>query len=139
MPKRWCQCTGCSACLSTGQQRQPRHGALFDLDLTGTQKCPPCQTAATTARNARPSSSQRGLGWAFTRRKQNDPNYVQATTCQCTGCPQHRGICGVVFTPANPKTAGHTTPRSRGGGNGPILPVCRRCNSSDGGRIAHDH
>lgn len=37
----------------------------------------------------------------------------------------------------NPKTAGHVVARSQGGGDGPILAICRSCNSSDGGRLAH--
>ena len=121
MPHRWC--LDC--------------GGLFDRDETGTRRCPDCQAAATARRNARPSSSSRGLGWAFTARKQADRNYQEATRCQCQGCPQHRGQCGEPFTAANPKTGGHVVPRSRGGGDGPIMAVCRRCNSSDGGRLAH--
>lgn len=46
MPKRWC--IGC---------RQ-----LFDLDSTGTLRCPACQAAATTARNARANTTARGYG-----------------------------------------------------------------------------
>ena len=133
MPKRFCACPGCAACKITSGT----HGALFDLDATGTLKCPGCQQQATARRNARPGSSSRGLGWAFTRRKASDANYQQATACQCSGCPQHRGLCGEAFTAANPKTAGHVVARSRGGGDGPILAVCRSCNSSDGGRLAH--
>jgi hypothetical protein len=125
MPKRWC--IGCRA--------------LFDLDSTGTLRCPACQAAATTRRNARPSSSARGLGWKFSARKAADQNYQAATRCQCPGPPQvqcrrHRGVCGEAFTVDNPKTGGHVTPRSQGGGNGPIRAICRRCNSSDGGRLA---
>jgi hypothetical protein len=132
MPKRWCQCTGCSACKITAG----RHGTLFDLDTTGTLKCPACQAIATAKRNTRPSSSARGLGWKFSTRKAADRTYQEATRCQCTGCPQHTGLCGEQFTAANPKTGGHVTPRSRGGGDGPIRAICRRCNSSDGGRLA---
>jgi len=133
MPKRFCQCHGCPSCNTTTGS----HGKLFDLDTTGTLKCPGCQAVATQKRNARPSSSQRGLGWKFSKRKAADRQYQQATSCQCRGCPQHTGICGVAFTAANPKTAGHTVPRSQGGGSSPIMAVCRRCNSSDGGRLAH--
>jgi hypothetical protein len=134
MPKRWCQCTGCPACNVTNG----RHGILFDMDATGTLRCPVCQAVATARRNARPSSSARGLGWKFSERKKADAAYQQATTCQCTGCPQqHRGVCGEAFTRDNPKTGGHVTPRSQGGGDGPIRAICRRCNSSDGGRLAH--
>lgn len=134
MPHRWCACTGCRACSPRGRT----HGVLFNMDDTGTLKCPPCQQQATAARNARPSGSQRGLGWAFSKRKRNDQNYQQASRCQCPGCPQHRGVCGETFTVDNPKTAGHVVARSRGGADGPILAVCRRCNSSDCGRLAHE-
>jgi hypothetical protein len=132
MPKRFCICTGCAGCTPAGC------GKLFDRDATRTQRCPRCQPAATRARQARPSSSSRGLGWAHSRRKQADAAYQAAATCQCRGCPQHRGTCGEPFTAANPRTAGHVVPRSRGGGDGPIMAVCRRCNSSDGGRLAHE-
>jgi 5-methylcytosine-specific restriction endonuclease McrA len=110
---------------------------LFDMDSTGTLRCPDCQAAATARRNARPSSSARGLGWKFSERKKNDANYQQATTCQCRGCTQHSGVCGEPFTAANPKTADHTVPRSQGGGDGPITAMCRRCNSARGGQLAH--
>lgn len=123
MPKRWCIEPGCRK--------------LFDADSTGTLRCPACQATATARRNARPSSSQRGLGWAFTVRKAADENYQHATRCQCPGCPRCGSGCGEPFTAANPKTGGHAVPRSRGGADGPILAICRACNSSDGGRLAH--
>lgn len=135
MPKRWCQCRGCPSCDVTAGT----HGILYDADTTGTLRCPPCQRHATSKRNARPSSSRRGLGWQFSARKKQDPGYLQATTCQCPGTPRcrlHNGPCGEPFTAANPKTADHVLPRSQGGADGPILAVCRRCNSSAGGRLA---
>jgi DNA-directed RNA polymerase subunit RPC12/RpoP len=46
MPKRWC-----SDCRK-----------LFDLDSTGTLRCPDCQAKATAKRNARPSTTRRGYG-----------------------------------------------------------------------------
>lgn len=46
MPKRFC--------LTCGK--------LFDRDLTGTQRCPACQPAATAARNARGNTTRRGYG-----------------------------------------------------------------------------
>lgn len=121
MPQRWCQ--DCKQ--------------LFDMDTTRTRRCPACQAKATRKRQARPSSSSRGLGWAFSRRKAADPAYQQATRCQCPACPRHTGTCGEKFTQANPKTAGHTVPRSQGGHASPIMAVCQACNSSDGGRLAH--
>jgi hypothetical protein len=48
MPKRWC--IGC--------------GDLFDLDLTGTLRCPACQATATAKRQARPNTTRRGYGGA---------------------------------------------------------------------------
>lgn len=44
MPKRWC--------LDCQQ--------LFDMDTTGTQRCPACQAATDTKRNQRPPRQQRG-------------------------------------------------------------------------------
>jgi hypothetical protein len=131
MPMRWCICRGCPACGDGC-------GQLYDLDTTATQRCPPCQAEATRRRNARPSSSSRGLGWTFSRRKQNDRGYQAAATCQCTGCHWHgSGLCGRTFTASNPKTGGHTVPRSQGGSTSAIRAVCRSCNSSDGGTLAH--
>jgi DNA-directed RNA polymerase subunit RPC12/RpoP len=46
MPKRWC--IGC--------------GDLFDLDTTGTLRCPACQAIATAKRQARPNTTRRGYG-----------------------------------------------------------------------------
>jgi hypothetical protein len=137
MPSRWCQCTGCSACRTASGT----HGILFDRDTTGTMRCSACQAVATAKRNARPGSSARGLGWAFSRRKQADQNYQAATRCQCPGrphnrCTLHTGVCAAPFTRDNPKTGGHAVPRSQGGGDGPVLAVCARCNSSDGGARA---
>lgn len=59
MPQRFCLCKGCPACAST--DRKPgSHRILFDLDLTGTLKCPGCQAIATANRNARAPRAQRG-------------------------------------------------------------------------------
>lgn len=127
MPRRFC--LGCRA--------------LFDAGSTGTLRCPDCQAAAGARRNARPGSSSRGLGWAFSARKAADRDYQAAILCQCPGsgsplgCSRHAGTCGEPFTAENPKTADHVVPRSQGGGDGPILAMCRRCNSSKGGRLVH--
>jgi hypothetical protein len=51
MPKRWC--IGCRS--------------LFDLDSTGTLRCPDCQAAVTRQRNARPPRASRGYGAAHDR------------------------------------------------------------------------
>ena len=121
MPKRWC--IDC--------------GNLYDLDTTRTHRCPACQHTRTQAIQARPSSSSRGLGWAFSARKAADQAYQQATHCQCHGCPWCGTSCHRPFTPANPKTAGHLVPRSQGGHGSAILAICRSCNSADGGTLAH--
>ena len=61
MPKRFCQCLSCPACSPPG--RKPgSHGKLFDLDSTGSLKCPGCQQHATQQRNARTSTASRGYG-----------------------------------------------------------------------------
>lgn len=108
-------------------------GAIYDGT---TQRCPPHQAAADARQQARRgTSTQRGLGWAFTRRKHNDAAYQAAATCQCDGCGWHgTGTCNRPFTSDNPKTAQHTQPRSKGGTDSPILAYCRSCNSSRGNR-----
>lgn len=110
MPKRFC--IGCRK--------------LYSMDATGTLRCPVCQARATTARNQRPSSSSRGLGWKFSKRKQADAAYQAAVACHW---------CHGAFTAADPKTADHITPRSQGGEDGPIVAAHRSCNSSRGGRL----
>ena len=112
MPKRWC--IGCRR--------------LFDMDSTGTLRCPACQAPVTARRNARPSSSKRGLGWKFSERKKADAAYQQAVTCHW---------CGQPFTASDPKTADHVQPRSQGGAEGPIVAAHRSCNSSRGGKLGH--
>lgn len=121
MPKRWCTCQGCPACGHSCKR-------LYDIDSAPGLRCPACQAHATRARNARPSSSQRGLGWAFSARKAKDRGYQAATVCQW---------CGKPFTDADPKTADHVVPRSRGGAHGPIVAAHRSCNSSRGGKLGH--
>ena len=125
MPKRFCI------------ERLPDGTLCTTIHDGPTERCPSHQELATKRRNARPSSSSRGLGWEFSRRKKADPAYQAATRCQCRGCPRCGDGCGVAFTKSNPKTAGHTIPRSQGGGSSAILAVCRSCNSADGGRLAH--
>jgi hypothetical protein len=122
MPARFCQCQGCPACTPQGC------GVLYDRETAPGLRCPPCQQHATRRRQARPSSSARGLGWAHSRRKQNDPAYQAATVCHW---------CGRPFTTADPKTADHLTPRKHGGDDGPIVAAHASCNSSRGGRLAH--
>lgn len=65
MPKRFCQCHGCQACNTQAGS----HRALFDADLTGTLKCPPCQDIATQHRNARAPRASRGYDAAHDRKR----------------------------------------------------------------------
>ena len=58
MPRRFCQCRGCTACNTQGGS----HGTLFDADATGTLRCPACQAVATRKRNARAPRAARGYG-----------------------------------------------------------------------------
>jgi hypothetical protein len=53
MPKRWC-----SDCRR-----------LFDMDSTGTLRCPACQAIATAKRNAQPSSTSRGYDAEYERNR----------------------------------------------------------------------
>jgi 5-methylcytosine-specific restriction endonuclease McrA len=58
-------------------------------------------------------------------------------TCTCQGeCGHHEGECGASGTPANPITAGHIVPRSKGGTNeaSNYKPECRSCNSAKGAK-----
>ena len=119
MPKRWCQCTGCSACnVQTG-----RHGTLYDADLTGTLKCPGCQAIATEKRNARPNSAARGYDGEYQR---NKPIIIAQGR---SGRPCH--ICGKQFTAANKITAEHITPLRSGGTSelSNLAPAHAWCNS----------
>ena len=125
MPKRFCTCTGCAACNTTSRT----HGILFDLDLTRTLKCPPCQAHATRKRNnppGRPSAAARGYGAAWRK-------ISQQVTAGKTHCEQ----CGQPFTKANPATADHIVERARGGTDelSNLRCICRSCNSSRGGRM----
>jgi 5-methylcytosine-specific restriction endonuclease McrA len=130
--RKICICTGCSACPPG------KRSHTYDRDTSPTNRCAPCQAIATRQQNARPSSSKRGLGWNWTRHKQQDAGYQSATHCQCTGCGYcgSQG-CGQPFTRDNPKTGEHVTPRSRGGTRTPasIPALCLRCNSSKGGAL----
>lgn len=48
----------------------------------------------------------------------------------------HCTLCGGPFTPDNPATNGHITPRSKGGNLDPtnLQPECARCNYRKGNR-----
>jgi 5-methylcytosine-specific restriction endonuclease McrA len=93
MPKRWC--IGC---------RQ-----LFDMDSTGTLRCPACQTAATARRNQRPNSAARGYDGEYQR---NKPIIIQQGR---DGRPCV--ICRKPFTPRNKITVEHIKPLRDGGSN----------------------
>lgn len=94
MPKRWC--IGCRV--------------LFDLDLTGTQRCPTCKAAydaKRSARNPRPSSSARGYDGEYQRNKP----LVIAQGRSGRPCV----ICGQAFQPGQKITVEHIVPRRKGG------------------------
>lgn len=103
MPHRWCACTGCPACTPEGRT----HGILYDMDATGTLRCPPCQAQATAKRNARPNSAARGYDGEYQR---NRPIVIQQGR---DGRPCV--ICGQPFTAADTITAEHITPLRMGG------------------------
>jgi len=123
MPKRWCQCPGCQACQSP-DRRPGSHGALYDLDTTGTLKCPPCQQIATTKRNQRPSSSARGYDGEYQRNKQ----LIIEQGRNGRPCV----ICHKPFTPEQKITAEHLVPRRNGGGSelGNLGPAHAWCNTA---------
>ena len=105
MPSRWCECRGCTACNTT----TGTHGVLYDMDHSATRKCPPCQQQATTARNARPSSSERGYDGEYQR---NNP-LVIAQGRNGRSCV----ICKKPFTAKNKITVEHIKPLRAGGTN----------------------
>lgn len=109
MPKRFCGCLGCPACASP-DRRPGSHGTLFDMDSTGTLRCPACQGVATQQRNARPSSTSRGYDAEYER---NRPAVIQQA--------RHGRPCVICRKPilASQKvTVEHVIPRRIGGGNG---------------------
>lgn len=72
MPKRFCQ-----DCRS-----------LFDMDTTGTLRCPACQATATAARNARTSTTGRGYGSQHQRiREQLLEQFTEGDPCAICGRP----------------------------------------------------
>lgn len=93
MPKRWC--LGC--------------GQLFDMDSTGTLRCPDCQTQITAKRNARPNSSSRGYDGEYQR---NKPVVITQgrTGRACV-------ICRKPFRQGQKITVEHIKPLRQGGTN----------------------
>ena len=129
MPRRFCQCQGCAACNSPAR-RPGAHSVLFDLDVTRTLRCPPCQEQARIRKNTdppgRPSASQRGYGAEW--RKISAEVIAEATVCHW---------CSGPFTADDPATADHLVPKARGGTNDKsnLVGAHRSCNSSRGGRM----
>jgi 5-methylcytosine-specific restriction endonuclease McrA len=92
-------------------------------------RCEDCDTERTARRNARPkaNTTQRGLGHAHRAR-------AKAVLAAAQVCE----MCGMPPTTADPLTADHTIPRSRGGGDSPLRAVHRSCNSRAGAQLQHD-
>jgi 5-methylcytosine-specific restriction protein A len=103
---------------------------LFDLDSTGTLRCPACQAQARKRKNTdppgRPSAAQRGYGADWRR-------ISAKVTANATACHW----CGGPFTKDNPATADHIIPKARGGSDDEsnLVPSCRRCNARRGGQM----
>lgn len=120
MPLRFCQCTGCPACRTTGGT----HGALYKREDAPGYRCPPCQVQATKRKNTdppgRPSASQRGYGAEW--RRISAKIVAGATACHW---------CGKPFTKSDPATADHVIPKAKGGTNDEqnLVPAHRSCNS----------
>lgn len=95
---------------------------------TNGSRCPSCSTAYETARVARRGTrAQRGYG----------PAYRAARKQQVVAVPfcQHPGGCTLPITPANPLTADHLVPISRGGSaDDGLRTLCLFHNSSRGNR-----
>ncbi|WP_034088847.1 HNH endonuclease [Streptacidiphilus albus] len=110
MPKRFCLNPDCKV--------------LFDA-TTGRSRCPACQAELDTRMNSRPkaNTTDRGLGWQHQQR-------ARESVSQDMACH----ICGGRATESDPMTADHQTPRAQGGGDSPLLPAHRSCNSRRGGR-----
>ena len=88
-------------------------------------RCENCETEIQRERDTyRLSTTRRGLGWTHQKR-------ARAVVANVTQCPK----CGAEITPDNPITAHHTVARAKGGDDTtPMIPLCRRCNSSIGDR-----
>lgn len=104
--------------------------------LTHHPRCAPCGAAhrrmVDAARDAkRGNRHQRGLGSTHVAQRRA----LLKAAGTITACPR----CGAPITADNnPITAEHTTPRAHGGQAADTL-ICRRCNSRDGGALAHAH
>lgn len=100
-------------------------GELFTPTPDESSRCGDCAAEWTMRRNARPkrNTTARGLGYAHRVKAKA----VVAVAQACARCQQPP-------TPDNPLTAHHTTARAKGGGDSPMVALCRRCNSSIGDR-----
>ncbi|MDH6111932.1 5-methylcytosine-specific restriction endonuclease McrA [Kitasatospora sp. MAP12-15] len=95
---------------------------LFDA-RTGRSRCPTCQAALEARMNARPkaNTTRRGLGWAHQQRRRAEVS----ADMRCW-------ICGQPGSEGDPITADHEVPRAQGGGDSPLRPAHRSCNSRRG-------
>lgn len=98
------------------------------LQRTGGSRCAACQEALRLRQNARPkgNTTQRGLGADHRRRARELDLANPATVC---------ARCGLPGTAEDPLTAGHVIARSQGGGDGPLQPEHRSCNSRAGAEL----
>lgn len=84
-------------------------------NLTTRIRCPSCSRAKDAARGTR---QQRGYDAEY-QAQLRSPEYLNAAICTS---------CGEAFTPANPKTGGHTVALREGGKGSKVVAQCRRCN-----------
>jgi hypothetical protein len=117
MPRRFCQCRGCTACNTQAGS----HGTLFDADATRTLKCPPCQAVATRKRNARAPRAARGYGKRHDQvRKMYEPVIAAGNGwCAETSCLMPTRY----ISPGEPWDLAHNEDRTGYKG-----PAHRRCN-----------
>ncbi|MDH6134644.1 5-methylcytosine-specific restriction endonuclease McrA [Kitasatospora sp. MAA4] len=96
----------------------------------GRSRCPVCQAALEARMNARSkgNTTRRGLGWKHQQR-------VRAEISADMLC----WICGRPGMASDPITADHEVPRAQGGGDGPLRPAHRSCNSRRGARLRGGH
>lgn len=91
------------------------------------RRCPGCERQRDTARG---TSTQRGYDSAYRLRRRE---IIEAEPWCHTpgGCPYGDG-----GTRANPLTADHVNPRGPAWAAGPLVPLCKRCNSGKRDRAA---
>lgn len=94
-----------------------------------TGQCPACERGRDARRG---TSTQRGYDADYRRRRAA----VIAAEPWChtePSCPYADS-----GTSANPLTADHVLPVSKGGRHGPLVPLCKRCNSGKGARMTQE-